>query len=459
MDNYYKSKEFMRILEQYENPKDSTYLLDTNDYADIAQYYHIKGDDKKALEAVHTALNIYPGSIGPLSFLSRYALLEEQNLKKAKEIADSIEDKNDPDYVLLAAEIMIADNKPDEADSYLQEAYSRFYGDDYYDDMPLDVAILFADYDEVELAEEWLKLSDETDEDDYLETKARILIGEGKYKEAEDIINKLLNNDPYSTNYWNLLSTAQAQDGNVKESINSADYALAIEPDNSDALLQKANGLMALENFDEAEKLYKRYTEEEPRRDTGYMMVGLALVAQDRPQESLKYFNEALKANRKSVKDLWQNRVDIYFQISSVENYLEHYSKVHEYLNKIVDIYEDKLSGDIDEFGTKVAEIDCAHGHVCLEEEKIEEAIDWFEQAVYDSNGSTAIYAKIGATAYECGYVEYAYNILHELLVTNEAEDDLGFRILILCCKYLKKEQEEQWAQSKLEKILKSQDK
>ena len=236
MDNYYKSKEFKEILEQYENLHDSEQtLLSTEDYSDIAQYYHEQADDKKALEAIHVALSLYPGSVGPTSFLARYALLEEHDVDKASNIADGITDKNDPDYVLLMAEIMIVDGRADEADSYLDEAYDFFYDDDYYDDMPLDVAVLFTDYDEVEYADKWLQRSDETDEIDYIVTKAKILAGQGKINESEELINKLINADPYSTEYWDLLAVVQSMGGKTSDSITSSDYALAIDPDDRDA--------------------------------------------------------------------------------------------------------------------------------------------------------------------------------------------------------------------------------
>lgn len=456
MDNYYKSNEFKRVLAQYENlDEDERALLSTGDYSDIAQYYHNLGNDDKALEAIKTALSVYPGSTGPLSFLSRYALFEEQDSKKARNIAESIDDKMDPDYILLTAEIMLNEGRVDEADAYLHDAYKQFYGDDYYDDMSLDIAILFADYGELEISEEWLQLSDETDENDYIETEARILIGKKEYAKAESLINELINNEPYSPDYWNLLATAQAQDGHVNESITSSDYALAIDPDNSDALLQKGNGMMILENYPEAEKLFRKYLEKEPKRDTGYMMIGLVLTAEDQPQEALTYFSKALAANEKGVKNQWRNRIEIYFQMSTVENYLEHYNIVHDYLEKIADIYREHTSDDVDELGISLAEIDCAHGHVCLEEEKIDEALDWFDQAVTESNGDTGIYCKIAATAYECGYVEYAYNILHELLFNNGEENDLGYKYLVSCCKFLGKNEEEKWAQDKLEKDIK----
>lgn len=82
MDRYYKSKEFKAILAKYENADKPNAVLSTDEYADIAQYYHEAGDDDKALQAARTAVEIYPGSVAPLSFLARYEILENRNSKK-----------------------------------------------------------------------------------------------------------------------------------------------------------------------------------------------------------------------------------------------------------------------------------------------------------------------------------------------------------------------------------------
>lgn len=232
MDNYYKTRKFKEVLRKYEDflGNNDLGMLATEDFADVAQYYHEQHDDEKALEAVNKSLEVFPGSVAPLAFMSRYALLEEQNVKKADIIAEQINDKNDPDYFLLKAEIMIVDGRVDEADDYLEEAYIGFSDDDYYDDMPLDVASLFIDYEAVEYADKWLQRSDETDEDDYLDVRARILIANSNLDEARKVIDTLLNRDPYSTEYWNLMAVANLFDGNYSDSITASDYALAVDP-------------------------------------------------------------------------------------------------------------------------------------------------------------------------------------------------------------------------------------
>lgn len=460
MDNYFKSKEFKEVLAKYEDLReDQSALLSTGDYTDIAQYYHLKGDDGEALKAIRTALDVYPGSVGPASFLSRYYLLEEQDFKKAKEVAETITDQHDPDYYLLEAEMMLCMNDAAEADDYLEGVYKLFYDDEYYDDMPLDVAMLFTDYEELDYATKWLNRSDDTDSPDYIETKAKILLGTGKEEEGKKLINDLINDDPYSNEYWDLLAAAQAQEGDMSGAITSSDYALAIDTNDRDAVLARGNALMALENYGEAEKMFHKYIELDPGHDTGYTMLGLAFMAQDRAQEALAYYQKALKVNEESPTGRWQSRAEILFQISTLENYLEHFSEVHKYLDRLADVFKDHLSGNMDELGRRLAEVDTAQGHVYLEEEKIDQALEWFDQAVTDSDADPKIYSKIAGSAYESGYVQYAYNILHELLYVNGIDDQSGYHYLSLCCKFLGKEDEQKWAEEKLDAQRKSQEK
>lgn len=459
MDNYYKSKKFKETLSRCEDflSNKSTDIPDSDEFADVAQYYHNIKDDKKALSIIDAALEIYPGSVAPLSFKARYALLIEQDPKKADRFAEKISDKHDPDYVLLKAEIMVVQAKADEADKYLEQAYIDYYDDDYYDDMPLDVATLFADYEETDYANKWLMRSDETDEPEYLETKARIMISEGKDKESEEIINELINRDPYNPTYWNLMAASKMFEGDIHESITSSDYALAVNPDDPDAIYNKANGLLGLKNYEEAEKLFDKYIQLEPKKDLGYLMSAIAIVSQGRYQEALPRFKKALEINKKT-KGSWQTQAEIIYQMSFIENYLGHYNKVHDYLDQLSEIYEDNLNNDMDEMGMRLAEVDCAHGHIYLEEEKIGEAIDWFDQAVTDSGGATSIYVKIAASAYECGYVQYAYNILHELIYENRVYDRFGMKYLALCCEELGKPEEKKWVEEKIGKNITSQE-
>lgn len=152
---------------------------------------------------------------------------------------------------------MLADKKIKDADDYLERTWNGFYGDDYYDDMPLDVAVLFADYGELWLAEKWLNRSDETEETDYQTVKAKVLINNKKFAEGEKLIDKLINDDPYSGEYWNLMAILQIEDGRASDAVTSADYALAIDPNDLGALMNKGKAFGELGNLRGAEKCYK----------------------------------------------------------------------------------------------------------------------------------------------------------------------------------------------------------
>lgn len=457
MDKYYKSEKFKSKLKGYEDFLESGSLgsLDTDDLCEIAQYFYELKESDKSLQAINVALELYPGSVGPLAFRARYALFVNNDPAKADEFAEAIDDKTDPDYVLLKAEIMIFGNRSDDADRYLEDVYSQTADYDEHDDMPLDVALLFADYEEWDLSAKWLKRSDEVEENDYKYVNAEILISKEQYDAGEKIINELLDNDPYSSDYWNVIIKAKFLSGNFEDCITACDYAIAINPDDSAAIFNKGNSMYNLGNYSGAAKQFANYIKLVPKKDIGYLMLGVTQIAQSRFQEAEQSLLKALKANLHDVAYSWQNRADTYYHLSYIEDVLGHYDLAHQYLDKLEDVYKIYLIDDCEQLSKSLADLDCAHGLLYLEQEDIGNAIDWFGQAIIDSNESNDIYIKIAASAFECGYVRYSYNILHGLVTESKKEiDPLGFEYLAKCCKILGLKEEESWALEKAKKSV-----
>lgn len=121
-DEYFDSKEFRDILTSYEESVRSglPIFMDADDLTDIADYYNYTGDTDRATEVIDFALNMNPGATTPLVFKAR-AALENENIALAEELAEKIIDKDDPDYKYLKAEILIAQNKIDKAEEFLNE--------------------------------------------------------------------------------------------------------------------------------------------------------------------------------------------------------------------------------------------------------------------------------------------------------------------------------------------------
>ena len=141
------NNQFDDILKRYEAARSagSSIYLEPDDLTDIAEYYHLHGRLTDAIEAIDLAINMFPGATQPLTFKARVAILVNRNAAEAMQWAEKIDDKTDLDYYYIVAEIMVADQRIDEANQYLK-AKENDVCDDDLEDYYLDVATLFADY-------------------------------------------------------------------------------------------------------------------------------------------------------------------------------------------------------------------------------------------------------------------------------------------------------------------------
>jgi tetratricopeptide (TPR) repeat protein len=229
-DNIYQSKEFKDYLHKYEAAcsSGSSVYLEPDELTNIAEYYHLHGHHEDASRRWTSPYRCFraPPSTG---FPRRYAILMKNDTEEAMRYADMIEDKHDLDYYYMIAEIMIADNREQEADTYLKDK-EEVIDDESIDDFVLDVATLFADYDKIDLAQKWLAKSNDTDEADYKELQGIIAMSKGNYDESERIFNNLIDDNPYSVPYWNQLASSQYLRNDPAASVESSGFSLAIDP-------------------------------------------------------------------------------------------------------------------------------------------------------------------------------------------------------------------------------------
>lgn len=125
-EDYFLSNEFRSVLKRFEKAEaDGNHaMLDSDELVDVAEYYYNTGNVKYALEIIDTALSVYPGSVAPLLFKARVALIEEKDVGMAEAYTEMIEDKADLDYYYMKAEILLAGGHAAEADEYLEKSMS-----------------------------------------------------------------------------------------------------------------------------------------------------------------------------------------------------------------------------------------------------------------------------------------------------------------------------------------------
>jgi tetratricopeptide (TPR) repeat protein len=424
-NDYFESEDFKEILSEYETSVNSgsPVYMDADDLVDIADYYNMHGEMDKCHQALECATELHPESIAPTIFKAREAMFRG-DYELAKKYEGQIENNNDLDYYYLHAELLIRDGKEDEAESYLDNCLSET--NEEYQDFVLDVVNIFNDYKLYHKSYDWISRLKDTESIEFKELMGEILFNLGKYKDSNRIFNELIEEDPFSSDYWNSLSNSQFMQDDYKEALTSSEYAIAINPNDTEAILNKANSLFHLNNIEEALIFFRRFTQLVPNDETGYFLQGVSLNNLDRYQEAvicLKRADELSGGTSSSQLQIYQ---ELAFSLSSL-------GKVDESLSYI----------------DKTEKLECDHsemmvvrGHILLSNKKESEAFGIFEKALEMSSNIPATALRISVSLFDNKYYEKAYDMFQHLF--NNASKDWkdGYSYMALCCKDLKKVKE-----------------
>jgi len=424
-EEYFKSEDFREILDSYEAALATGLhpFLDADDLIDIADYYNYSGDADRAAQAADYAFLLYPHATLPNVFKAREAL-QRGDYATARRHADAISATDDPDYHYLKAEILIAEGRTDEADRYLRD-YSVTVEAAEYQDFVKDCANLFIDYGVSDKAYEWMLRSKDDASVDFKELMARTMLGLGKYKDASRLFNELLDHDPYSKEYWNALTSAQYLDDDFAGAVASSEYALAIDPADPEALANKANGMFRLANYEEAYKFYQRYLQVMPDDVYGMLNMGACLVCLNRNEEAVDMLRKAVESTD-----------DPALQAHICQELAFSYSEMRQ---------PDKALEALD----KTRQLPCDHidmlvtrGHILLQNQRVAEASEAFQQAITLSDSSPDVQLRILVSLYDNHYLNACYNMFKQFFryIGKHCKDHhIGYAYMALCCYDLKK--------------------
>lgn len=421
-DAYFDSEEFRNILDNYEESVKSGHsiYMDADDLADIADYYHFTGKDEEANEVIEYALSLYPNSTLPNVFKARQALTEG-DVEMAQEHAEQIENKDDPEYHYIQAELLMAQDQVDEADAYLRD-YFLIVPPDEYQDFIMDVANIYFDYGLNEKAYEWLMRTKGDTSRDFKELMARTLFGLGNYKECERLLTELLDQDPYSKRYWNALANAQYMSGDYQGAITSSEYAIAIDPNDPEGILNKANALYRLDEYEKAIQCYDRYGEVSWVDEYSLLHKGACLYNITQYDEAIKTLEQALVICPSDSK----LRPQIYHELALCYSILHKKDDAIYYINKVLDCDCSHLE--------KVYRM-VAKGHIYLENNCEDEAIKVFKSATTLSHYDPDIILRILVSFYDNKYLDTCYRMFKKFfsMVVDENYHQ-GYSYMALCC-------------------------
>lgn len=423
-EDYFKTDDFKELLKSYEMSVKSGHpiFLDVDDLTDLIDYYNLMHMDKEAEETADYALSLYPGASGPITYKVR-RFIDRDDIHSAEKLAEEVEDK-DIEYKFIKAEIYLAKDQSKKANIMIEDAI-RCADEDDVDNCILDAVNIFVDYGYFDLAKEWLGKVNNMETEDFYELSIKIHGTLGYVKEAEELLNKLIDRNPYDVKYWNMLSYVQLINGKIADALTSSEYSLAASPNNPGGLSCKAQALAKQFQYEEAAKYYSLYADIFPFDANCLAQIGFCHMSLANHEEAIKALNRALaKASNDPELQctIYDNLALAYSHLGEKENALKMVDK----LKTLKDV-ADKLH------------IMLLEGYVLLEAAQtdgLKILAELLEECEYD-----ALYVlKVSVVLYENHLREAAYTLMRD----NFPFDDMnyGHAYFALYCFELEKDEE-----------------
>lgn len=416
-DEYFDDEEFREMLNDYEQTVKSGQMvfMDADDLADIADYYQLHERYEEAEQAIERAIELQPDSPVVLSYMVHKAL-NNKDYQAAEDYLAQIADELHPEYIYCRAEIWMAQGMAEQADNYLRESLKQVSSVEYQDYV-YDVANLWMDYNFSEKAMEWMMRVPPEDTADFKELMGRTYFGLGAYDDSERIFNELIDKDPFEKRYWHALANTQYMKEDYGASVASSEYAIAIDPEDTEGIMAKANALFRLDNFEEALKYYERYSEKE-HDEFSLLYQGCCLI-------NLKRYEEAkdrlLKAEEAAPADS-PYLVEIYQELGFVHSELKQPETALRYIDKTETLNCDHVDMLV------------IRGHILLGNGRVGEAEEAFRQAVRKSDSSPQTLMRIIVSVYDNHYLDAAYKMFQKYFSLIDEDYDEGYSYMALCC-------------------------
>lgn len=420
-ENYFNTEEFRNNLKLYEETQKAgeSCMLGSEELSDIAEYYYEAGMLKKAKEAAEYATSLYPEASSPMIFLARFYLNVKKDNDAARTYIKKITDRDSVEYYTLIIEYFLAKGKKEKAKLAADKGEFELEDDEDMQYYTMDVAHLFIDYKMLDDAKSWAMKVKDKKSDDYLKLKARIATESEKYSEAIDILEKLLDKNPFSVELWNLLSVVQISCDKYQDAATSSEYAIAINDKSNDAFLNQGNAYFKMCNYEKALKAYGKFSELNDS-ELGEIFKARCYFCMQKPEEALTH----LKIAEKRCTENKTNLIDIYKDMAIVYGWLGESFKAYQYINRLKDNnYADP-------------ELFLIEGGVLLGMNKFDEANSVFTIGYDKSDNKKEYLFQIAVSFFEHGFDKAAYLVLKEIFKV-EPQRTRGLAYLAITSNYL----------------------
>ncbi|MBR2155203.1 MAG: tetratricopeptide repeat protein [Bacteroidaceae bacterium] len=359
-NDYYDSEEFKEILDAYERSlkEGTTPYFDADDYADVADFYLNVDTPEKCFKCVNKGLELYPDDDQLLSVKSS-ACIFTHKYKEAEKIVKKLNPKNREtlyqkaqleyalyghvqkaeemftDWIALERSLFREENEEDE------ERFQEFQRDCYIHVITSFIELADSQIYDEELIKRWVE--------DYIVTfsplgnydsdliLADTVREENLFDMVVKVYSKILETNPYIKYGWTVLAAAQYSCDLYEDAIESADFALAVNPDDTDALLTKAHCLYTTNRFDEALPIFEQYSAK--TTEIGQSLpLAICLISSGRNAEALEQLKRAEEYYSGFKNDKEYYAISC-FEIADAYLALERVSEAERFIDIALELY------------------------------------------------------------------------------------------------------------------------
>ena len=429
MSSAFQSAEFKQLLAKYESMlsnKKNVYF-EADELKLIAEYYASIGSTGASDEAISYALNLHPDNLDILIFKC-HSLIINDKIEDAQLLIDSLPDQQDYEVRLLQAEICLAEPRFADAKQILKELYleSRDI------DTMLDIAQLYLDNHDMKSAKEWIDKAykQEPNSSEVLNMKALLCFSNGELSKAAKLYNRLLDDYPYSIEYWQNLVKCYLYTNKFEKAQDALEFAMSIDDENLINWELKGNYYLLQNDLEEALSCFK-YAEQHAKEKSYIKMILLKVYfLMQNHIEVVEYASiliDEYKLQDYEMADVYHMRAFAYLALKQDKDamkdvisglsYNNHYSLLYVVKGEI-HLYNLETSLGIEAFkyaekyADDVIDILRLIAMACLRTNYVEEALSYFQQYGEQATGEEKY-----ANYYFIALCYYWLNEEHEMFV------------------------------------------
>lgn len=288
---YFESSEFRELRKKYEQMKAQGVCsyFETDELSDLLSYYLYTNKMQEAEEVYNHAKKLHSGST-EIKKMEIKILLSCDKAYEALMLIETMDTSNDDDALMIKAEILLAMKEYKLSHNIAKSILKR---KDANKDLIYDALEILLDcgcaQEALTITKERLKKN--RNEKGLWEIKAECLIELQHTDRAIEIYNALLDEQPYSTFYWEQLGHIYYMIERYGKALECFEYELTINEEIEYARLMQAYCYYRLRVYKKSQEIFESFTKSYPDNMVARFYLALSLAAQGFTAEALNEYD------------------------------------------------------------------------------------------------------------------------------------------------------------------------